>query len=589
MIYYRIIMTKQEFCNLTSKILGVKTTKLGEGSSVDKGWLKLVFDKLNSNVGHEVKATKHNLFEGILTLLGADLSTEFLEGGTSEGSTVTAEGIEKIATLLQAWQQLASALGIDEFVLPRELTEKLTRNNLLQWVNDAGYETAGYVEQNFWQLKPELEAYSCLNKQDILSTEYVQFCISHIESSNSEDREDDVESKIGDASEDKPGSVALTNVIDAHLEMPNVETMLNQIDRGVLKLDPPWQRKVVWAEKKQRQLLKSVMLNLPLPSFILFQLPDSSHREVVDGKQRLTSLYNFYKGRLKFPKILIADDKNLGTFTLRECSEKLFDDLPSDAQERVRNLTVHTSTLRGINPQTIYEIFTIYNSSGTRLNAVEIRNAAFQDHSIHKGMVELTGEQKPEAEWNDYTENLRHIIGNGKTNANRYKYLAFVERYLGYSRAYNEHGKPGFKRLTTTKSIKAFYDNEDADDDANANTIVNEFKANFDFCWDNLTSPFHFVGKFHALKATNSLILANLISNLVYDKSIELSDAVDLLNQVCSAEPPANQNTSTIWTYHTDSVSLLWSSVNKKQKEALDSYNADYLGKLLPLRNDVEA
>lgn len=578
-------MTKQEFCNLTSEILGVKTTKLGVGSSVDIGWLKLVFDKLNSNVGHKVKATKHNLFEGILTLLGADLSTEFLEGGTSEGSTVTAEGIEKIATLLQAWQQLASALGIDQFVLPWELTEKLTQNNLLQWVNDAGYETAEYVEQNFWQLKPELEAYSCLNKHDILSTEYVQFCISHIESSNSEDREDDVESKIGDASEDKPGSVALTNVIDAHLEMPNVETMLNQIDRGVLKLDPPWQRKVVWAEKKQRQLLKSVMLNLPLPSFILFQLPDSSHREVVDGKQRLTSLYNFYKGRLKFPKILIADDKNLGTFTLRECSEKLFDDLPSDARERVRNLTVHTSTLRGINPQTIYEIFTIYNSSGTRLNAVEIRNAAFQDHSIHKGMVELTGEQKPEAEWNDYTENLRHIIGNGKTNANRYKYLAFVERYLGYSRAYNEHGKPGFKRLTTTKSIKAFYDNEDADDDTNANTIVNEFKANFDFCFENLTSPFHFVGKFHALKATNSLILTNLISNLVYDKSIELSDAVDLLNQVCSAEPPANQNTGTIWTYHIDSVSLLWSSVNKKQKEALDNYNADYLDKLLPLRN----
>ena len=108
-------MTKQEFCNLTSEILGVKTTKLGVGSSVDIGWLKLVFDKLNSNVGHKVKATKHNLFEGILTLLGADLSTEFLEGGTSEGSTVTAEGIEKIATLgsdlqNQNWKDAAIAI-----------------------------------------------------------------------------------------------------------------------------------------------------------------------------------------------------------------------------------------------------------------------------------------------------------------------------------------------------------------------------------------------------------------------------------------------------------------------------------------------
>jgi len=580
-------MSKQESCDIISKILGADRTLLGKGSSLDKNWLKLMFDKLNSNVGHVVKPTKHGWFEGILCLLGAESSTEFFERGKSEGSTVTAEGMEKISTQLQAWQNLTSSLGIDEFVLPRELTENIIQDNLLQWVNEAGYEVAEFPDNNFWKLKPELEAYSCRNEHGIFSVEYVQFCISHIESSKSADREDDVESKIGDASEDKPGSVALTNVIDAHLEMPNVDSLLNQIDRGVLKLDPPWQRKVVWAEKKQRQLLKSVMLKLPLPSFILFQLPKSSHREVVDGKQRLTSLYNFYKGRLKFPKILIADDKNLGAFTLRECSEKLFDELPSEAKERVRNLTVHTSTLRGINPQTIYEIFTIYNSSGTRLNAVEIRNAAFQDHSIHKEMVDLTGEQKLEAEWSDYTEQLRFIIGNGKTNANRYKYLAFIERYLGYSRAYNEHGKPGFKRLTTTKSIKSFYDTEDAEDDANAEAIATEFKANFDFCSDNLHSPFHCAGKFHALKATNSLILANLISGLIDDKTIKINEAVEILNSMCSENPPENQNTSTIWTYHIDSVSFLWTSLNEKQKEALDKNNVEYLEKLLPHRNEV--
>ena len=581
-------MAKQEFCDTISSFLGIPDTKLGPGSSVDKDWLALIFDKLNHNIILEIKPTKHNLFDGILYLLGAESSSEFYEKSKSEGSTITAEGMEKIATLLQAWKQLSDALGIKEFVLPRKLTEVLIKNNLQQWVTDAGYETTGYAEYDFWQLKPELEAYSCVNEHDILSTEYVQFCISHFEASNNDEREDDVESKIGDASEDKPGSIALTNVIDAHLEMPNVDSLLNQIDRGVLKLNPPWQRKVVWAEKKQRQLLKSVMLNLPLPSFILFKLPDSSHREVVDGKQRLTSLYNFYKGHLKFPKIMIAEDKDLGAFTLRECSEKLFDELPSEAQERVRNLTVHTSTLRGINPQTIYEIFTIYNSSGTRLNAVEIRNAAFQDHAVHKEMVELTGEQKVESEWSEYTENLRYIIGNGKTNANRYKYLAFVERYLGYSRAYNEHGKPGFKRLTTTKSIKSFYDREDADDDNNAKAIATEFKSNFDFCSNNLISPFHFVGKFHALKATNSLIMANLISGTIDDKSIKQSEAVEILNQICSVQPPANQNTSTIWTYHTESVSLLWSSLTDKQRQSLDNHNIEYLDKLIPLRNETE-
>ena len=108
-------------------------------------------------------------------------------------------------------------------------------------------------------------------------------------------------------------------------------------------------------------------------------------------------------------------------------------------------------------------------------------------------MVKLTGEQEPESKWSANTEYLRRIIGNGKTDANRYKYLAFVERYLGYSRAYNEGGKSGFKKLTTTKSIKAFYDTEDHADADNAQSITEEFEKDsvlfgeskhaVSFCW----------------------------------------------------------------------------------------------------------
>ena len=231
--------------------------------------------------------------------------------------------------------------------------------------------------------------------------------------------------------------------IVSQLAQPSIDTLIGEINRGVLNLNPPWQRKRVWSESKQRQLINSVLLNLPLPSFILFKLPNTAGREVVDGKQRLSALYDYYTGRIKFPKIKLADDISLGSYSLRECSEKFFDELPSDAQEHIRGTLIHTSTLSGITSKTIYDIFTIYNSTGTRLNAVEIRNAAYQDHEVHKLMVEYTGEQTPQAEWKPHVEPFRMTIGNGKVNAGRYKYLAFVERYLGYSRAYNEEGDLG--------------------------------------------------------------------------------------------------------------------------------------------------
>lgn len=579
-------MTKQESCDEISNFLAVPKTILGAGSSVDKDWLICILDELYPDMNTGGDYTKHEIFDNILMSLGADPSTEYYEGGKSHGSTITLEGINAILNLLKMWKELKILIETDETATSYDLSQIVAGDYLKQWLEESGYEVTDNMESDFTQLKPELEAYQCFNDLGILSTEHLQFCISYLGSSKSSEREDDVESKIGDASEDKPDSVALTVEIDAQLEMPDVDSLLNKIDRGVLKLNPPWQRKVVWPEKKQRQLLKSVMLKLPLPSFILFELPDSAHREVVDGKQRLTSLYNFYKGKLQFPQIDSADDRNLGSFNLKDCSEKYFSELPPEAKERIRGLTVHTSTLRGINSQTIYEIFTIYNSSGTRLNAVEIRNAAYQDHAVHKEMVDLTGEQKEASDWGAYTENLRYVIGNTKTNANRYKYLAFVERYLGYSRAFNEKRKPGFKRLTTTKSIKAFYDMVDPNDGKYAKDVREEFQRNFDFCENELNSPFHLVGKFHALKATNSLILVNLISSILKNKSMSNVDAVNILNRICEVVPPGNQNTSTIWTYHVESIDMLWNELESNQKTVMESIHGDYLDKLLPLRNE---
>ena len=85
----------------------------------------------------------------------------------------------------------------------------------------------------------------------------------------------------------EPTQENLSKRIYPHLTQPDVGTIMSRIESGYIDLDPPWQRKRVWSESKQRKLIRSVMLGLPLPSFILFQPKNTVSNEVIDGKNSL--------------------------------------------------------------------------------------------------------------------------------------------------------------------------------------------------------------------------------------------------------------------------------------------------------------
>jgi hypothetical protein len=53
-----------------------------------------------------------------------------------------------------------------------------------------------------------------------------------------------------------------------------------------LILNPEWQRNFVWKLRKQRALIESILLELPLPSLLLFRDKDTGKLFVIDGRQR---------------------------------------------------------------------------------------------------------------------------------------------------------------------------------------------------------------------------------------------------------------------------------------------------------------
>lgn len=78
----------------------------------------------------------------------------------------------------------------------------------------------------------------------------------------------------------------------------NISTIISFLDAGIFKI-PDFQRNYVWDINKASKLIESLLIGLPIPQMFLYE---KSRNEfyVIDGQQRLMSIYFFVKGR--FPR-----------------------------------------------------------------------------------------------------------------------------------------------------------------------------------------------------------------------------------------------------------------------------------------------
>lgn len=79
----------------------------------------------------------------------------------------------------------------------------------------------------------------------------------------------------------------------------NISTLFNLINNGIIKM-PPFQRNYVWDIKRASKLVESVILGLPIPQVFLYE-KGKNNFFVIDGQQRLLSIYFFIKQR--FPNL----------------------------------------------------------------------------------------------------------------------------------------------------------------------------------------------------------------------------------------------------------------------------------------------
>lgn len=72
------------------------------------------------------------------------------------------------------------------------------------------------------------------------------------------------------------------------------ETILNQLARGNIQLNPRFQRREAWTQVRKSRFIESLFLGLPIPQLVLAeQRGRRGAYLVIDGKQRLLALRQF--------------------------------------------------------------------------------------------------------------------------------------------------------------------------------------------------------------------------------------------------------------------------------------------------------
>lgn len=172
---------------------------------------------------------------------------------------------------------------------------------------------------------------------------------------------------------------------------------------------PKFQRGFVWKPAQSSRLIESFLVGLPVPPVFVYTERESERYLVIDGQQRLRSIFYFLEGsfgvdsrgskRVFRLSGLNPDSRFLG---------KTFAELGEVSQRKVKNAVLRSLVVQQLTPEddtSVYHIFERLNTGGTTLSNQEIRNC------VHRGsFVSFLKELNRDPQW-------RQILGKAETDS----------------------------------------------------------------------------------------------------------------------------------------------------------------------------
>ncbi len=141
-------------------------------------------------------------------------------------------------------------------------------------------------------------------------------------------------------------------------------------ERGEIELQPKFQRNSVWSQSARSYLMDTIVRGKPFPKIFIRQNIDPrtrrTIREVVDGQQRLSTIYRY-----------LDDDFTITKTHNSEFGGKYYSELPEEIQKGILNYELSVDLLLDASDEDVLDIFARLNSYSVNLNQQELLHAKF--------------------------------------------------------------------------------------------------------------------------------------------------------------------------------------------------------------------
>ena len=242
-------------------------------------------------------------------------------------------------------------------------------------------------------------------------------------------------------------------------------------DKGLICLDPDFQRNEVWSTRQKSELIESVVMGIPLPLIYLAETMEGK-LVIVDGRQRLTTFFRYLDNEFSINGLKIMIELNACKFR----------DLENDAKKskyatEIEDFQLVIQIIKYPTPDRVrFDIFDRVNRGGTPLNNQEMRNALYQgpatkllnELAASDAFKDATGHSVSPLHMKDKYIILRALSFYlwkkdilKKKNGEKVVYRSDIEEFLGYSMEYlnwvDDDSREDLKSLFF-KAMKRCYD-----------------------------------------------------------------------------------------------------------------------------------